>query len=116
MKVIIAGSRTITDLDTVIIAVLNSWFLPHITEVVSGAANGVDKLGESFARLHSIPIRQFPADWDGIGRGAGFVRNRLMAEYADALIAVWDGKSKGTEHMIQVAKAVGIKVYVEVVI
>lgn len=67
----------------------------RITEVVSGVAHGVDKLGERWAQAHKIPVKQFPAQWNKYGNAAGPIRNREMAEYADALIAVWDGQSRG---------------------
>lgn len=98
MKVIIAGSREITDKWSIVEAVgATDWI---ISEVVSGTAKGVDILGEEWAKIHKIPIKQFPANWDKYGKAAGFRRNEEMAEYADALIAIWDGKSRGTLHMI----------------
>jgi hypothetical protein len=109
MKVIIAGSRSINDKWTIIEAVgATDWI---IDEVVSGAANGVDKLGEQWADIHNIPVKQFPADWE-IGKHAGYVRNVQMAQYADALIAIWDGKSKGTLHMISAMVNINKPVYV----
>jgi len=102
MKTIIAGSRTIKNYVTVLDAIIKSKF--DITEVVSGTAKGVDELGEVYAKINNIPIKQFPADWETHGRSAGFIRNSQMAIYADALIAIWDGKSRGTEQMIKEAK------------
>ena len=113
MKVIIAGSREITDFALVKQAVDASTF--KITEVVSGTARGVDKLGEHWASLYEIPIKTFPAEWDTFGKPAGFVRNVKMAEYADALIAIWDGKSRGTKHMIDQAKLKLLKVFIYIV-
>jgi len=110
MKVIIAGSRTITDIELVEKAIEDSPF--DITEVVTGCARGVDTLGIKFAWEHMIPKKEFPADWDKYGKAAGFIRNKQMAEYADALIAVWDGKSKGTAHMIDIAKKEGLEVFI----
>ncbi len=110
MKTIIAGSRGITQLRFVEEAVAESGLT--ITEVVSGTARGVDKLGEEWALQHSIPIKRFPADWDFYGKAAGYVRNAHMAEYGEALIALWDGVSKGTKNMIDIAKEKGLKVYV----
>lgn len=98
MKVIIAGSRDITDKYTVIDAVKGAEFV--ISEVVSGVARGVDTLGEQWAEKNNIPVKQFPADWETFGRSAGYQRNYEMARYADALIAIWDGKSRGTLNMI----------------
>lgn len=110
MKVIIAGSRTITSYDTVEDAVKQSGF--GVTEVVSGCARGVDRLGERYAHQRGIKIRKFPANWDLHGKFAGFVRNREMAAYANALVALWDGQSRGTEHMIKIAKDCQLKVFV----
>lgn len=110
MKTIIAGSRSITFYDRVEVATrLCPW---NITEVVSGTAYGVDKLGERWALYHNTPLKRFPADWNKFGKRAGYLRNEQMADYADALIAIWDGKSKGTGHMIDIAKRKGLKVYV----
>lgn len=111
MKTIIAGPRTIFDYATVVAAVHASGFT--ITEVVSGKALGVDILGERYAILHDIPIKPFPAKWKKYGKyEAGFIRNEEMAQYADALIAVWDGQSSGTKHMIYTARFKNLKVFV----
>ncbi|MFA5195962.1 MAG: SLOG family protein [Bacteroidales bacterium] len=110
MKIIIAGSREINEFILVQLAVAGSGF--DITEVVSGTAKGVDKLGELWAFENDIPVKRFPADWKKYGKSAGYKRNEQMAEYADALIAIWDGKSPGTGHMISIAKMKNIPVYV----
>lgn len=110
MKTIVAGSRDITSLDLITTAIEAApW---KITELVSGAARGVDQLGETYAAAAGIQITKFPADWKKYGRGAGPVRNREMGNYADALIAIWDGKSKGTKSMIDIATANNLKVFV----
>lgn len=104
MKVIIAGSRDITDYKLVWDAVAEAPFT--MTEIVSGAARGVDQLAIRYAKEHGIRCKEFPVskkEWDTIGKGAGHVRNRKMAEYADALIAIWDGSSPGTKGMIDIA-------------
>jgi hypothetical protein len=108
MKVIIAGSRTITDYQLVEDAVSESGL--KITEVVSGRAQGVDTLGEVWAARHSVPVKPFPADWNTHGKSAGPIRNRQMAEYADALILIWDGKSRGSFNMLQTARSCGLKI------
>ena len=108
MKVIIAGSRTIDDYEAVCRAVENSGFKP--TEIVSGGARGVDRLGERWAKEHGVPVKKFSAEWDKYGRSAGYKRNRQMAEYADALVVLWDGKSPGTKHMIDIAIELGLPV------
>jgi hypothetical protein len=110
MKVIIAGSRGITDLRDIVRAIEDSGF--EITKVISGTARGVDQLGEEYARIQNIPVKQFPADWDTHGKSAGYKRNVIMADYADALIAIWDGKSRGTAHMITIANNKRLKIYV----
>jgi hypothetical protein len=108
--VIIAGSRGITDSHIVYQAVKQSGFF--IEEIVSGNARGVDYIGEEIAEANEIPLKLFPADWDKHGKSAGWIRNNEMAKYADGLIAVWDGKSKGTKMMIDIATRKGLKVFV----
>lgn len=112
MKVIVAGSREGFVARNVFEGIEKSPFHNKITEVVSGGARGVDRDGEYYARCRNLPMKQFIPDWDKFGKGAGFKRNEEMAEYADALIAVWDGKSKGTEHMIKTMEARGKPVFV----
>lgn len=114
MKTIIAGSRTITEVEVIISALLGCPFTSEISEVVSGTAKGVDLLGEQVAKATGIPIKRFPANWEQYGKAAGPIRNNEMAEYADALVAIWDGKSSGTKHMIDSAKSKGLNVYVYV--
>jgi hypothetical protein len=109
LKTIIAGSRDITDYTVVLSAILSSEF--KITEVVAGGARGVDRLAEQFAADMKLPIVIFPADWTSNPRAAGMVRNKQMAEYADALIAVWDGKSRGTKNMIDEAVSRNLKLF-----
>lgn len=81
-------------------------------EIVSGLAKGADTLGCKYAEEAGYPIRGFAAEWGKFGRSAGPIRNKLMAKNADALIAFWDGKSRGTMHMIDYAKEMGLKVRV----
>lgn len=107
LRTIVAGSRGVTSLSVVTAACDNCGWL--IGEVVSGAARGVDKLGEQWAHLRGVPVRQFPADWNGKGKAAGRLRNSEMARYADALVAVWDGSSPGTRHMIDEALRYGLR-------
>ena len=110
MKVIVAGCRHIGFVTPVYEAIEASGF--EITEHVSGGAGGADACGECWARENEIDTRIFRAKWGLHGRSAGPRRNRRMAEYADALIAVWDGKSRGTQNMIKEAKVRGLQVYV----
>jgi predicted Rossmann fold nucleotide-binding protein DprA/Smf involved in DNA uptake len=78
--------------------------------VISGKARGADSLGERYAKERGYQIIEFPADWNRYGRRAGPKRNELMAQNADGLIAFWDGKSKGTANMINLANRYGLKV------
>ena len=69
----------------------------QVTEIVSGGAKGVDRLGEWYARQRGLPCKAFPAQWAKYGKSAGPIRNAEMAEYADYGVAVWDGVSKVME-------------------
>lgn len=102
-KLVIAGGRDFVDYELLKRTVIRNYPREGL-EIVSGAARGADKLGERFAKEYEIPVKRFPADWSGKGRSAGYIRNLEMAEYADALLAFWDGESKGTSHMINLAK------------
>ena len=110
MKTIIAGSRDIVDYSALEKAIGGcDW---NITEVVCGGARGVDLLGERWARNNNINIEYYIPDWDKYGKSAGYIRNSLMADNAEALIAIWDNKSRGTKHMIDLAYEKGLKVYI----
>ena len=112
MKVIIAGSRGFLDYNK-LCSVCDSLLKDYKDiEIVSGTANGADKLGEKYARTRGYLIKRFPADWDTYGKSAGYVRNREMAKYADFLIAFWNGDSVGTKHMINSAKYFKLEVEV----
>ena len=113
MKVILAGSRTITDYEELCSAILLANF--EITEVVSGKAKGVDTLGERFAKEFGLPVKEFPANWDKYGRSAGHIRNEEMAKYAEACICLWDGKSRGTKSMIHLSEKYNLKLYVHLI-
>lgn len=112
-KVIIAGSRTCPEKCNVLFNRV-SRILQNITysEIVSGTARGADTFGEWFAEQCGIRVKRFPAYWDKYGKSAGYIRNKEMADYSTHLIALWDGKSKGTKHMIDLAKEKGLEVRV----
>lgn len=112
MRTIIAGSRSIKDYETVKRGVRLAGL--EITQVVSGCANGVDKLGERWAEENNIPVNKAPANWNRYGVAAGRIRNEQMAEEADALIAIWDGKSNGTRNMINIARKKGLSIHIHV--
>jgi lactate dehydrogenase-like 2-hydroxyacid dehydrogenase len=113
MKTIIAGSRDGITYDDVVKAMEKCPWQP--TEIVSGKARGVDTIGEQWAKENNIPVVEFPANWKKYGKRAGYLRNEQMAEYADALVAVWDGSSKGTAHMIRIAEEKKLKIHIHVV-
>lgn len=109
MRVIIAGGRGIHSDDVVALATASSGF--DITSVVCGGAPGVDAAGKRWADKHNIPVRIIPAQWDVYGKMVGPIRNRAMAQVADALILVWDGESRGSANMLKVAQEEGLAVY-----
>ena len=113
-RVIIAGSR---DFDDYLLLQDHADYMlsrQEDIEIVSGGASGADALGERYAKDRGYKLKIFPADWVKYGRRAGPVRNREMAEYADALLAYWDGKSRGTKNMIEEARARGLKVSIKI--
>jgi hypothetical protein len=83
-----------------------------VTKVLSRETPGVDTLAEWWAEQHGIPVTRFTAEWKRYGRRAGPIRNQEMAGYAEGLVAVWDGQSRGTRNMIQLARRRGLQVYV----
>lgn len=113
MKVIIAGSRTLTSAPRIVSAIHQSGF--KIKEVVSGGCRGVDLIGEDWANGRGIPIKIFFPDWESNGKSAGPIRNRQMAEYADAAVVVWDGNSRGTKNMIEEMNKLKKPVYCHIV-
>lgn len=110
MKLIIAGGRNFSDYEKLCQFCDKILSKQTKIKIVSGTANGADKLGEKYANENGYKIKQFPANWNKYGKSAGYKRNAKMAEYADALIAFWDGKSKGTKHMIDLAKRVNLEI------
>ena len=106
-KLVVAGCRDFHDY-----SVASSEIHKHLQKlgadysviIVSGCAEGADKLGERYAAEHNLPIERFPAEWDMYGKYAGPRRNAQMAQVADAVLVFWDGKSKGTKNMIENAK------------
>lgn len=112
VKVIIAGSRGFSDFQLLYAKCEEVLANVKEAEIVSGTARGADKLGEHYAGLKGHSVRQFPADWDKHGKAAGYIRNKEMADYADCLIAFWDGESRGTKHMIDLAIERGLSVHI----
>ena len=114
IKVIIAGSRNFYNYDmvekTVIPYFMNHDFSKKNIEIISGGAKGADKLGEQLANSYNLKLTIFPAQWNTYGKAAGMIRNKEMANYAiknsdkAILFAFWDGQSRGTKGMIDIAK------------
>ena len=106
-KVIIAGSREFNNynfLKNKIDKILSSKKQEFNIIIISGTAKGADSLGEKYAKENNYQIERFPADWNKFGRSAGYKRNKQMAENSDAAIVFWDGKSKGSKHMIEICQ------------
>lgn len=116
MRLIIAGTRSAPDLAAEAVAAsgfaLGADGLLIVSQVFDGGAPGADAHGAAWARRTGIPVRQFKADWGRHGKAAGPIRNEAMAREADALVVIWDGASRGTQHMIAVARRRGLRVYV----
>ena len=112
MKTIIAGSREgvlYSDVKEAVAAC--GW---DITEVIEGGARGADAYGKIWAKNNKVPCTSMPADWDKYGKSAGYRRNQDMADVAEALIAIRVGgeASRGTTHMINIAKTKNLRIYV----
>lgn len=100
MKLIIAGSRHLSVTREELFEAMWPFNIFYsIKMIVSGGASGIDTCGERFAHYYGIPYKMFPADWTAHGKAAGPIRNREMAMYADALLLIWDGKSRGSANM-----------------
>ena len=110
-KVVIAGSRGFSNYKLLYEKcneILREKRKTHNIVVISGHARGADLSGEKYASDMGFDLEIFPAEWKKFGKSAGFRRNEQMAEVADGLIAFWDGKSSGTQHMISIAEEKGI--------
>ena len=122
-RIIVAGSRNYKDyrrISSVLSEFIRKFSEDGIRpEFISGGCRGVDTLAERFCKLHGYPIKVFNADWATYGKRAGYLRNKQMAEYAaetgGSLIAFWDGKSRGTKMMIELAEGEGLAVNVNAV-
>lgn len=113
MNLIIAGSRGFNDyaeLDRVL-RELGVYDKRKSVTIISGGARGADTLGQQWASEHDIPVIIMPARWDLYGKSAGYRRNVEMAKQATHALVCWDGQSKGSQHMIDIAKDRGLKLY-----
>ena len=120
MRLIIAGSRDF-DNYALLLRAADQFIAQHLplstdnrnpadVEIVSGCARGADTLGERFGTELGCVVVRMPADWQTHGKAAGFIRNEQMAQYGTHLLAFWDGRSRGTEHMIDAATRKGLTV------
>lgn len=119
-NIIIAGSRDFTDYDIVKSFLKNFLLSKQTTDkptIICGMARGADMQGYRLAKEFKLPLKEFPADWHNYGKRAGYIRNEQMAKYAQehgngVLFAFWDGKSKGTKWMIELAKRYNLEVHI----
>ena len=109
MKVAVIGSRGIK-LDN-----LGDYLPDDLTEIVSGGAKGIDTTAREYATEHGIKLTEFLPEYNRYKRGAPLKRNIQIAEYADKVLAFWDGKSRGTKFVIDYCKNNNIPVGVIVV-
>ena len=115
VKLIIAGGRdydNYNELERVTDYMLSNLITTHKIVIVSGGARGADSLAVQYAQIRGYELITMPADWETHGRSAGYIRNAQMAEVATHLLAFWDGKSRGTKHMVDIAHSMKIKVHV----
>lgn len=114
VRIIVAGGRDFNDFDK-LSKTLDGYIcaLPVNSEItiISGGARGADSLGERYANIHRdrIKLQIIPANWDKFGKSAGYRRNEEMAKIATDCICFWDGQSRGTQHMIHLAKQYNLK-------
>ena len=105
LKVIIAGGRDFTNVNVMAETLNNLQDVDHVIEIekltlICGMARGADLTAYKLFKEAGLPVEEYPANWDQHGKQAGYIRNTQMADVADMLIAFWDGKSRGTAHMI----------------
>ena len=108
MKVAVIGSRNLKVDD------LGKYLPEGVTEIVSGGARGVDTCAREYALANGIKLTEFLPEYDKYGRGAPLRRNITIIEYADLVLAFWDGSSRGTKYVIDNCKKRGIPVEVYV--
>ena len=123
IRAIVAGSRNFVDYnllekecDKILSTEIKKSPVSDVT-IISGGASGADKLGEKYGKKRHLSIVRFEANWDRFKAAAGPIRNEKMARYAaevdrKMLIAFWDGQSRGTGSMIELAKKHGIEIHI----
>ena len=98
MKLLVVGSRSVKNFD------LSPYISNNVEVIISGGANGVDFLAEKYADIHRISKYIIRPRYDIYGRGAPIKRNEEMVDISDAVLVIWDGHSKGTQHTIEYSK------------
>lgn len=106
MKIAVIGSRTLNITD------LGKYLPQETTEIVSGGAKGIDTCARAYAQKNSLKLTEFLPEYDRYGRGAPLKRNLQIIDYADEVIAFWDGTSRGTKYVIESCKQKNVKVTV----
>ena len=106
MKVAVIGSRGLHVDD------LRQYLPKETTEIVSGGAKGIDSDARAYAQAHGIPLKEFLPEYQKYGRGAPLKRNLLIIEYADVVLAFWDGESRGTKYGIDHCRKMNVPVNV----
>ena len=104
MKIAVIGSRGFNDYELLKYKLDKIHERKPITIIVSGGAKGADKLGEKWAKENNIETLIFYPDWNQYGKKAGFLRNEDIIKNSDAVVACWDGESRGTQHSIKLSK------------
>lgn len=102
MKIVVAGGRDFNNKE-IIFRCLDSIGIKKEYTIVSGHARGVDTIAEMYAKERGLALELYPAEWDKYGKKAGHMRNHKMALVSDAVIAFWDGSSRGTRSMLNYA-------------
>ena len=101
MKIAVIGSRNLTVSD------IDKYIPVECKEIVSGGARGIDKCAEEYAKKKGLELTVFLPDYEHYGRGAPIVRNKQIVDYADKVIAFWDGSSRGTKSVIDYCEKLG---------
>jgi hypothetical protein len=113
-KLIVAGGRDFDDAARLALELeklANGQLKDVAVSIVSGMARGADQLAYIYASANQVKIYSMPANWDKYGKGAGYKRNEAMGRMADGVLAFWDGKSRGTKHMIETMTLMGKDVF-----
>lgn len=122
IRLLIAGSRSFNDFELLwsftkeSIGIMRKKYPDADLKIVSGSATGADSLGIRYAKMNIIPYKEFPAKWNLYGKSAGPIRNKEMLDYIlegiPCLLAFWNGESRGTKYMIDIAEKAGVPITV----